>query len=562
MSDIIRQSRQAFLVVGVFSCFVNLLYLVAPIYMLQIYDRVLMSGSRPTLFYLTLIALIGLAVFGALEAVRLAVLSRIGVWFRQRMSGTVLSSTMNAILSSSGSGNAAMTGHLKRLQNFLGGRSILPFFDAPWAPIFLILIWILHPWLGVVALVTGIILLGLAIINESSTREPYQSIAEVYQKSEQETSAALNNAETVHAMNMLPQIYKRSEVHARKGDTMMVNVSTLSSMLQGGSRFVRMSAQVAILGVGALLVLEGQLSPGMMIAGSILMGRALAPIDQSIGAWKEFVAARSAYKALAGLLENFSQSDEPMALPEPKGQLGVEGLYVTAPGSDKLILNAVNFQLQPGETLAIAGPSAAGKSTLCRVICGVMKPARGTIRLDGAEITQWPRQQFGDAIGYMPQAVDLFAGSIRDNIARMTEGSTEAVTDAAMLAGIHEMILSLPDAYDTMVGPGGTVLSGGQRQRIGLARALYGSPKLVVLDEPNSNLDQAGEAALLKAIQQLKERQVSVLLVAHRQSVLNVVDKIMLMQEGRVIIMGARDDVLKKLAERQRFGAAKGGAAS
>lgn len=553
LSDTVRLSRQAFLIVGVFSFFVNLLYLVSPLYMLQIYDRVLLSGSRPTLFYLTMIAVFALVIFGALEAVRLSILSRIGVWFRQQMSGTVLQASLAAVLANPGATASSASTHLKRVQNFLGGRSILPFFDAPWSPFFLLLIWLLHPLLGVVALLTGIILFVIALVNEATTRSDFQNANSIYSQSDREAAAALQNAETVHAMNMLPQLQSRSEELARQGDTVQIDVTSRAAIFQGASRFVRMTAQVLILGAGALLVLEGLLSAGAMIAASILMGRALAPIDQSIGAWKEFVTARNSYKTLLELMEACPEKPDPMTLPDPKGQLVVEGLYLTAPNSDKLILNGVTFGLNPGEILAIAGPSAAGKSTLCRVLCGALKPTRGTVRMDGAEVDQWPRAQFGDAIGYMTQSVELFPGTVRQNIARMKEGATEAVTDAAMMAGIHEMILSLPEAYDTPVGPGGLVLSGGQRQRIGLARALYGSPKLVILDEPNSNLDQTGEQALMNAIRRLKQRGVTVLLVAHRQSVLNVVDKILMLQDGKVAIFGPRDDVLNHLAERARF---------
>ncbi|MEQ8405925.1 MAG: type I secretion system permease/ATPase [Oceanicaulis sp.] len=548
----LRAAAKAFVALGAVSGALNILHLVTPLYMLSVYDRVLASGSRETLFYLTLIALVALAVFGVLEGARTAILARTGAWLSDRLGGPTLRASLKAALAKGG-GGAEPLRDLQQVQNFLGGPSVNPFFDAPWAPVFVIFIWLLHPWLGVLALITAVLLFAIALGNEVLTRKPLREGAGALNMATREADGIVAHAETVHAMGMESQLEARWRTHQRAAQAAQTSGAELGGWITGASRFVRLSAQVGVLGLGALLVLRGELSAGSMIAGSILLGRALAPVEQSIGAWRAFVAARFSYQRLGKLMEAFPETPSRMALPEPRGMLSVEQLYVRAPNSDVMILSSVSFALKPGEAIAVVGPSAAGKSTLCRAVCGTVPVFRGAVRLDGAEIDHWPREQFGAAVGYLPQTVELFDGSIRENIARMGEADDEAVTRAAMLAGVHELILKLPDGYETRVGPTGVALSGGQRQRIGLARAIFGDPKLIVLDEPNSNLDQDGEAALTGTIARLKRQGAGVLLVAHRQSALAAVDKILVMKDGAVEMFDARDEVLRIMAERRRF---------
>ena len=479
----LKAARAGFLIVAVFSFFLNLLYLVSPLYMLQIYDRVLASGSRETLAYLTLIAVGALMAFGMLEGLRTATLARIGVWVNARLGRPVLHASLKAKLARGG-GGAEPLRELQQIQSFVGGPSVNPFFDAPWAPIFIVLIWALHPWLGVLAVIAAVLLFALAVVNELITRKPLQEGASGVAGALGEAGRIVSHSETVHAMGMMPALERRWAAHNAAAQARQLQGQELGGWLGGASRFIRLAAQVGVLGLGALMVLRGELSAGAMIAGSILLGRALAPVEQSIGAWRAFVTARMNHQRLTKLLELHPETAERMQLPAPRGELAIDNLYVRAPNSEVMIIKGVSFAVRPGQAVAIVGPSAAGKSTLCRAVCGTMPVFRGAVRLDGAEIAHWPRAQFGAAVGYLPQSVELFDGTIRENIARMGQADAEAVTGAAQLAGVHEMILKLPDGYETRVGPMGVNLSGGQRQRIGLARAVFGGPKLVVWMSP------------------------------------------------------------------------------
>ncbi len=550
----IAKSRRAFVVVGVFSFFLNLLYLVSPIYMLQVYDRVLGSGRTETLFYLTIIALAALVVFGILEALRTAVLSRVGTWLHSSVGDVALGASMRSALAQKPVGAQGLR-DLQQVQTFLGGNAINPFFDAPWTPIFVVIIWMLHPALGVMALASAVALFLIALLNEAITRAPLREAAGSANQAFRDAERVLSHSETVQAMGMLPEVARRWRRLSVSAQDKVAEAAERGGWVSGLSRFVRLAVQVGILGLGALFVLRGELTAGGMIAGSILLGRALAPVEQSINAWRNFVGARLAHQRLNTLLKDNPEPSEGMTLPPPTGALTVENLFVRVPNSEALILKGVQVDLAPGEALAVVGPSAAGKSTLCRAIVGVVEPVRGCVRLDGADVLQWPRSQFGAAVGYLPQTVELFAGTIRENIARLAEGDPEAVVRAAQLADVHEMILQLPDGYETMIGPDGANLSGGQRQRIGLARAIYGDPKLIVLDEPNSNLDQTGEIALIGAIEKLKQYGATIVIVAHRQSALSAVDKVLVLNSGAVDVFDTRDNVIKILEERRRFSA-------
>lgn len=542
----LRQVRQGFLTVGVFSLFLNLLILVSPIYTMQVFDRVLSSGRTETLLYLTLIAALAIAVLAALETLRSTVLNRIGTWLDRQLSGSLITSSLAATLAGAGQGAQPLR-DLGQIRNFIGGNGIIPLFDAPWVPLIVAVIWWMHPWLGALALASAILLFGLALVNEFATRRPLQQANQLTVASHAQADATIRNADVVQAMGLLPGLLRRWQERNDQAVSRHRQAAERSALIIGASKFVRLFIQIAILGLGAYLVLQNELTPGGMIAGSILLGRALAPVEQGIGAWRSLISTRASYGRLQALQRATPEAPARMRLPEPKGALSVERLVYFPPRATKPVLKQVSFELEPGESLGIIGPSAAGKSTLCRILVGTWPPSAGHVRLDGAEVHSWDRADFGRHVGYLPQNVELFAGTIRDNIARMTDAEPEEVVEAAKLANVHDMILRLPDGYETEIGDGGTVLSGGQRQRIGLARALFRSPKLLVLDEPNANLDHDGEIALLDAIATMKARGTTIVMVAHRPNALVHVDRLMVLRDGVLEIFGERDEVLKRL---------------
>ncbi|MEQ9642609.1 MAG: type I secretion system permease/ATPase [Alphaproteobacteria bacterium] len=554
LTDALTKVRGAIAVVAVFSFFLNALYLVTPIYMLQVYDRVLSSGVRETLIYLTVIACLALAVLGALEIVRAASLSRISSWLERQLSGTVLAGSVDLSLAGQNPG-AQMLRDLGQVRSFLRD-GVRPIFDVPWTPAFIAVIWYMHWWLGVLALASAVILFILAVANEMAIRKPHRAanagLVNVYRSAE----TAMRNADVIRAMGMLPAMLGR---WGRANDDVLRHQQQAADRvgaIVGISRFVRLFVQVGILGLGALLVLRGELTAGGMIAGSILLGRALAPIEQAIGAWRELAAARSSHQRLQKLFDALPPNPPTIQLPTPTGRLAVERLSFVPPGGREPVLKQVSVDAEPGTVLGVIGPSAAGKSTLCKLIVGIWPPSAGHVRLDGADVYGWDRVDFGRHVGYLPQDVELFTGSVRENIARMAppgddpKSLDEQVVAAAMLADVHDMILRLPDNYDTQIGENGANLSGGQRQRIGLARALFAGPKLLVLDEPNANLDQDGEAALLRAIAKVKQQGTTVVLVAHRPSLLQDADKILVLRDGAVEMTGTYDDVIKRFGAR------------
>jgi len=553
LSATMREIRVAFVLVGIFSLFLNLLILVSPLYMFQVFDRVLTSGRTETLVFLTLIAVAGIALYGALEGVRAFLLARISHWMERRLSREVLEQSLSE------ASRAGLLREFMQVQNFVGSPSVAPFFDAPWVPVFLFVMWLLHPWLGFLALGAAIVLAALTLINESATRKKFQDAQRGQGGILTSLSQAARNNEVIAAMNMGPALSERLGAPLDKAQDGLRSAADIAGFILGLIKFIRLSVQIGVMGLGAYLVLRGELSPGGMIAGSIILGRALAPIEQAIGAWRGFVGARSSYARLKEAFDSARPESERTMLPDPQGQLTVEDVSFAPPGTNKPILKRISFGVGPGQVVGIVGPSAAGKSMLCRLITGVWFPQTGAVRLDGAEINHWNREQLASALGYLPQDVELFAGSVKDNIARMGTAEDEAVIAAAKLAGAHEMILKLPDGYDTFVGADGSALSAGQRQRVGLARALYGEPKLLVLDEPNSNLDEDGEQALLGAIVQMKQRGTAIVIVAHRRTILQVVDLLLLLRGGAVEKFGPRDDVLKAVqADRAAHSAQQG----
>jgi ATP-binding cassette subfamily C protein/ATP-binding cassette subfamily C exporter for protease/lipase/ATP-binding cassette subfamily C protein EexD len=542
----LREVRRGLAVVAALSLFLNLLVLVSPLYMFQVFDRVLPSGHVETLLALTVVAGFALLVFGLLEVIRHQALVRISTWLDRRLSEPVLAASLRETLAGRGTGGQPLR-DLAQLRAFLSSEGVFPILDAPWTLVFIAVIWLLHPWLGVLALLAAVVLFALALGSEIVMRAPLGEANERWMAAQRRGETALRNAEVVHAMGMLPALLGRWHADNDRALERHAEASDRGAVIVGMAKFLRLFVQVGILGLGAYLVLDGELTGGGMIAGSILLSRALAPVEQAIGAWKGLVAARASHDRLQALLRRHSEAAPALRLPVPEGRVSVERLTFAPPNSDRAILKDVAFELAAGEVLAVIGPSGSGKSTLCRLITGIWSPGSGHVRLDGAEVHTWDRADFGAHVGYLPQDVELFAGTVRDNIARMSDAPDEAVIEAARLAGAHDMILRLPAGYAAEIGPHGAGLSGGQRQWIGLARAMFGQPRLVVLDEPNASLDQAGEAALIDAIGRLKAAGTTVILVAHRPSLLVHVDKLLVLRDGAGVLFGARDEVLPRL---------------
>lgn len=534
--------------IGAFTALINVLMLVPSVYMLQVYDRVLSSQNETTLAMLTVMVVAFFMFIGLMEAIRSFVVIRIGSDMERRLNLQVYQAAFERNLSQ-GEGNAAQAlGDLTLVRQFATGPALFAFFDAPWFPIYLAVIFLFNPWLGVFATVGALALIALAWLNETLTRKPLAQAGHFSVASSQLSGSHLNNAEAIQAMGMLVPLRQRwFALHSRFLERQN-RASDIGALIGSLSKCLRLCLQSLVLGLGALLVIEGQMSGGMMIAGSILMGRALAPIDQLIAVWKQWSSARLAWQRLDALLIAHPERPAPMPLPAPTGHISVEQISAAPPGRTTVTLQQLSFTVNAGETLGVLGASGSGKSTLARVLIGVWQPLAGVVRLDGAELHRWDRNALGAHVGYLPQDIELFSGSIADNIARFTDADPHQVVTAARLAGVHEMILRLPQGYDTQLGDGGCGLSGGQKQRVALARALYGEPKLVVLDEPNSNLDSNGEAALAAAIAQLKARGCTVILITHGSAVLNQADRLLVLNDGRLQLFGPAGDVLRALS--------------
>ncbi|MBW6389757.1 MULTISPECIES: type I secretion system permease/ATPase [Halomonadaceae] len=542
----LHSCRGSFASVGLFSLFVNLLMLVPAIYMLQVYDRVLTTLSGETLLMLTLVVVFLFLIMGLLELVRSRILVRIGNRLDLQLSGRLCQAMFRHSLLTGSRQSAQPLTDLATLRQFLAGNGLLVFFDAPWVPVYLAVLFLFHPWLGLFATLSGLVLLTLTAVGEKLT-QPLLSGAAIEQiKANELVDANLRNAEALHAMGMLPGILARWSQRHRRYLAGQSRASDRGEALASSARVLRLLAQSLILGLGAWLVLREELTPGMMIAGSIVMGRALAPIDRMIGTWRGFISARGAYRRLEELLLRVPMEPERMPLPRPSGRLRLEGVTASVPGGRVAVLSNIHFELGPGEHLGIIGPSAAGKSSLARVMLGIWPVSAGTVRLDGADIASWQRDALGPCIGYLPQDIELFDGTIAENIARFGEVDSIRVVAAARKAGVHEMILALPDGYDTLIASG-SGLSGGQRQRLALARALYGDPVLVVLDEPNANLDDRGEKALAAAMSALKQEGVTLCVISHRISVLKGMDRLLLLRDGEMQRFGRREEVMASL---------------
>lgn len=549
LTDAIRNGKRGFLQAAVFSAFLNMLMLATPIYMLQVFDRVLTTGNANTLLALTVIVLLALTALGFLEAVRLLLLSRTASWIHASLGPKVVLASSNAALVGRTGGTQPLQ-DVGSLRSYIGSTNLTPLFDAPWTPFFILFIFLLHPWLGVLAVLSAFALVVVAVLNDRTSRPATAAGNQIQQMATIHADEAVRNAEVVQAMGMRDRVVERWTAQTNLASEKQDGSTRWVAFFLGFARVLRFGAQAGVLGFGAALVIRGDLTPGGMIAGSILLGRALAPVDQSIGAWRAFVGAREACSRLSSMFRSSPIAQDGMSLPSPIGNLTIESVTFLHPMAEKPVLDEVNFNALPGTITAIIGPSASGKSSLCRTLVGAWRPTKGHVRLDGADIADWPRKQIGNHIGYLPQDVELFSGSIKDNISRMTACEPDAVIAAAESADIHQMILRFPKAYDTLVGPQGAKLSGGQRQRIGLARALFGRPQLIVLDEPNANLDTAGEAALSRALLEARDRGATILIATHKRQLLSIANSVVMLDRGKIRAFGPKDQVFAELEQR------------
>jgi ATP-binding cassette subfamily C exporter for protease/lipase len=546
---ILLSFKGTFYTVGAFSAIVNLLALVPSIYMLQVYDRVLSSRNEITLLMLTLLMLGAYLFSSALEMIRSFVLVRVGAQFDMKLNRRLYTAAFEQNLKLAGTNAGQALNDLTTLRQFLTGNALFAFFDAPWFPIYLCVIFFFEPWLGLFALCGVIVLIILAIVNERVTYEPLKEANSMSIASSTLATNNLRNAEVIESMGMLPNLMSRwFKTHGRFL-SLQAQASQKAGTITAVTKFFQMSLSSAVLGLGALLVLDNKITAGMMIAASILLGRTLAPVQQLIGVWKSWSSTRSAFDRITQLLEQNPAREAGMPLPKPQGILTVEGVHAAPPGVRSPIVKGVSFAIQPGDVLGVIGASGSGKSTLARLLVGVWPAMMGKVRLDGADIYSWNKAELGPHLGYLPQDIELFSGTIAENIARFGEIDSDKVVQAAKRAGVHDIILHLPQGYDTKLGDGGAGLSGGQKQRLGLARAMYGDPALIVLDEPNSNLDEVGEHALVQAVLDLRQRGKTIVLITHRPSALGATNKLLMMNEGSVQMFGPTKDVIAAINE-------------
>jgi ATP-binding cassette subfamily C exporter for protease/lipase len=539
--------RREFMSVGMLSMATNILMLTPTLYMLQVFDRVMASQSGLTLLAVSLITLLLFAVMAVAEWARSRLLVRAGVRFDEVLNTRVFKASFEAALNHSGGNPAKAFADLTRIRQFLTGSGVFAFFDAPWTPIYIFVMYLLHPELGAVALVFSLVLVGITWLSHVLTRRATASVLIATDEVNAYTHSKFRNAETIEALGMRDPLRRRWVSHQNRLLRADVRSQDLNMRLLAVSKFVRYSMQSLMLGAGALLVIQGKLTIGGMIAANVLMSRALAPIDLIAGSWKSFIAARTAFLSLDNLLRSNPVRDTHASHPPPVGQVRIENLLATVTGREQAILRGLSANFQAGECVAIIGPTGSGKSTLARALVGIWPQCQGRVLLDGEPIQSWDRGELGPHIGYLPQDIEMLEGTIAENIARFGAVDSGKVIEAAKRTGIHEMILRFPAGYDTPLGAVGGMLSGGQRQRIGLARAVYGSPALIVLDEPDANLDDAGDAALAEALRQLKRLGKTVFLISHRMNIVTAADSILLLVNGEIRMVGPRVEVLAAL---------------
>jgi len=544
----LKACKSSFISVGFFSLFINALMLVPTFYMLQVYGRVVTSGSISTLVMLTIIMTVLMITMGALELVRSRIMVRVSSKLDILLSRDLYRASFKRALDSGGMDSSAQAlNDLTGLRQFMTGNGLFAFFDAPWLPIYIAVMFMFHPWYGWMAIVCAIILVIFAILNEKMTGSTLAAANKENIAASLYTNKNLRNAEVIESMGMLNTLIDRWAQRQKKVLTLQSIASDKGGLMSNISKTFRMLVQSLILGLGAYLAVNHEINGGLVIAGSVLLGRALAPLDLIIGSWKGFISARSQYARLNEILDKQKSEPERMSLPAPEGHVLVENLIVSAPGGKTPIIKGISFAVPAGQVVGIIGPSASGKSTLARALMGIWTPQHGVVRLDGADIANWDKNELGPHVGYLPQDIELFEGSISENIARFSNIDPESVIRAARVAGVHEMILLLPEGYDTVIGSDGVNLSGGQRQRIGLARAIYGAPRLIILDEPNSNLDETGEQALAQAIMHMKASGSTIFVITHRTTILSQLDRLIVMSAGGISMYGPREQVMAEL---------------
>jgi PrtD family type I secretion system ABC transporter len=532
---------------GIFSFFMNVLTLAIPLYSIQVYDRVMVSGSGSTLLVLTIAVLGGLAAATALEDIRTRLLVALGIHFDQQLAGRVFEREIESENVTGRRSGGRTIRDLDQVRHVLTGSGTLALFDLPWTPLFIAVCFYLHSVLGVITLAGTLVVFALALANQWLVEGPLTKSAEETEASYRLTDGALANAETVRAMGMMPDLARRWTVVRSSAITSQASASTFNASISSIIKFFRYSLQVATLAAGAWLVVDRELSAGGLFASSMICTRALMPIDQIVGVWRQLTSGWAALQRVEGALAG-PGIPRAMKLPRALGRVSAENLVFVPPGSKAPTIANVSFEVEPGDAVGVVGPSAAGKSTLARLVVGAIRPSNGSVRLDGAETWTYDRADFGALVGYVSQGVELFEGTIAENIARFRQTDSLAIVAAARTAGVHEMILSLPKGYETMLAPSGAPLSGGQRQRIALARAVFGDPKLVVLDEPNSNLDGEGEAALHNVLAVLKARRATVFMIAHRPSILVALDKVIVLRNGTIGEFGTVERVMPRIA--------------
>ena len=545
----LKGTRSTFTLLLFFSCVINMLMLAPAIYMLQVYDRVLVSKNTTTLLMLTLLIFGLYIVIGLIESARASVMVRLGNRLDVKLNQLVFNAAFKRKIIAGDNNPAQALAELDQVRQFLSGNSLFALLDIPWTPFYLLIAFLVHPLLGYLSAGGIIILFTLTLFSEISTKRVIQQAHALTINNGSKLNKQLQNADAIEAMGMLPTLKNHWLEQHNKVLVLQTQIADKTAHLSGLSRFVRILLQSVALGAGALLVIKGEITPGLMIAASIILGRVLNPVEQVIGSWKQFVQFRGAWQQLTTLLKSYPAAKAVLTLPRPTGKISVENVFAAPPGLSSPTLRNISFQLDAGEVLGIIGPSASGKTSLAKLLVGVWGTLSGKVRLDGADICQWDKALLGPAIGYLPQDVELFDGSIAQNISRFALMDSEKIVAAAQLAGVHEMILRFPQGYDTPLGVGGYQLSGGQRQRIGLARAVYNNPAFIVLDEPNANLDDAGEFALIKAINTLRNQGQTTVIISHRPTLLGVVNKVLLLNDGAMQQFGTRDQVFASLRQ-------------
>jgi ATP-binding cassette subfamily C exporter for protease/lipase len=547
LRQVLWSFRREFMVVALFSAVCNLLLLTPSIYMLQIYDRVMVSGNQLTLLAISLVCLFLYAVMAFSDWTRSRILVRTGMKLDEMLGTRVFNASFEAYLDSSGINPQRAFSDLLVVRQFLTGSGLFAFLDAPWTPIYICVIFFLHPFMGWLAVGFMAVQVGLAWFGQRHTVVPAEAAARAATDVNLYVQGKLRNAEALESMGMVGNLRKRWRQRHGKAIQKMLASQHVNGRVSGVSQFVRHCQQSLSMGAGALMVIRGEMSPGGMIASNLLMARALSPIDALVNTWRGFFTAKAAFERLEKLLDQYPERDPALHRVPPEGEVTLRGVFATAPGRQSPILKNINFSVPAGTVVAVLGPSGSGKSTLARVMMGIWPNASGEVLLDGLPVSGWSRAELGPHIGYLPQDIELFDGTIADNIARFSDVDSDDVIEAATAAGLHQMILRFPKGYDTEIGEAGGMLSGGQRQRIALARAVYGDPKLVVLDEPNANLDDVGEAALMKTVEQLKARHKTVFLVSHRPAAISAADWLLVLKDGEIAHFGQRDAVITAL---------------